>query len=192
MPSFVSKDHKELMRRLRSIFSEYEVIGDPDPEVNLGRLAGLSDANLRADIFIRFSKREAVVVEWQSGIHALEHSTDWHNKDDIAGRDDLKRQMCVKIGVCLLELWTLDMSDEVLKELVEQRRAASYLSDNAVQALDSKRETFATDDRGFNSDSTFGVDSESKFKSAGFGSCDSSFAPGAGFKKGAGFGKGKF
>lgn len=194
MPSFVSKDHKKLIERCRILFRDYEVIGWPDAEVNLGRLAGLSEANLRADIFIRFSEREAVAIEWQSSIHALEESSDWFNKDDIAGRDDLKRQICTKIGVSLVEMWTLDVSDAVLLGWIDKARAASHLSDHAVRVLDTKQETFVSSDKGFTtSDNSFGAESGKQgFKSAPFESSESSFAPGAGFKKGAGFGKGKF
>lgn len=138
-----------MMKRLRTLFDD-AVIGWPDAETNLGRLAGLSEANLRADAFIRFTEHQAVVVEWQSKIHTKEGSkSSWFDHDEIQGRDDLKRQICAKAGIALLELWTLDIPDEHLKGMVVQAAANSKLTDTAVAVLDEEKPpTFAKSDLG--------------------------------------------
>jgi hypothetical protein len=124
-----SVGHKKLIKRIRRLYPQYEVVGYPDPEVVLGSLVGLAEAALRADVFIWFSDTQAVVVEYQSEIHALKESNEWFNKEDIAGRDDLKKQICAKFGLGYVEVWYHeDVSDELLMRKIEAAAENSWIT----------------------------------------------------------------
>ena len=148
MPSEVSKEHKKLIARVRKILPDNEVIGYPGPEMNLGHLGNMSGASLRADIFIWWNDNQAVVIEYQSEIHQLEQSNDWHDKDDIAGRDGLKRQLCAHLGLGLVEIWPGSealTNNLVLLSRIAEAANSSYIDKAAVYEDETRMKSFRID-----------------------------------------------
>jgi len=132
MPSPVSLEHKNLIERVRRLFPDKEVIGWPGPEMNLGQLACLSNCNLRADIFIWWNDEHtrAVVIEYQSEIHNLDKATEWHDPDEIKGRDDLKKQLVARLGAVIIEVdrgVLQSISDYELIEIITGAASQSWV-----------------------------------------------------------------
>ena len=88
MPQNVSKRHKEIMAILRQEFNT--VYGWPDPEVNIGKLLGYNNMNLRVDALVEVEENIWVAIEIQSDIHRGKQIHD-SNPEEIKGRDIFKK-----------------------------------------------------------------------------------------------------
>jgi hypothetical protein len=118
----ISKFQKETTVLVRSSFPQYDVIGWPGPELNLGHLANMKNTNLRADIFIWKDINHGIVIECHSSLHT-EHGQAWNesreDRLERLARDDLKLQLCSRLNIGFVEIWP-NTSKEVILEKVQK------------------------------------------------------------------------
>jgi hypothetical protein len=116
----ISKFQKETTILIRSSFPQYDVIGWPGPELNLGHLAGLKNTNLRADIFIWKDINHGVVVECHSSLHD-EKGKAWNesreDRLERLARDDLKIQLCSRLNIGFVEIWPKTSKESILEKV---------------------------------------------------------------------------
>jgi hypothetical protein len=124
MAQMVSANHKRLINIIKQQFPNKEIIAWPDSEVNLGQIGGMFGVNLRADIWIWWDEdhSKGICIEYQSEIHSNKNNkSDWFDYNEIAGRDGLKKELCVKIGAGFVEVWHTDdfTNNAFIKRLVD-------------------------------------------------------------------------
>jgi hypothetical protein len=120
MPQFVSKRHQDIATILRKEYGD-KLVAWPDPEVNIGHLAGIkSILNLRCDFFIWITDTCAVALEYHSDIHT--NKTIFNsNIEMIQGRDDFKKSTLSKLGIGMVEIYSNDEYDiKTLKKRINK------------------------------------------------------------------------